>query len=592
MIRDDITVRLAGESGEGVISSGDILTTGAARTGYWALTFRTYPAEIRGGPCMYQVRVGIARVRSQGDAVDLLVCFNQEAFDLHHHELADDGHIVCDAESVKVSPQYESRSSEVALAAIAQEAGGSRRGKNMVSVGLVCGLLGLDTARIEEMILKRYAHKGDVGESNIRSLRAGFEHASGKLPSGAHKLGPARSLNEDRLLVSGNQAICLGALQAGLGYYAGYPITPASDILEWLAARLPRFGGVAIQTEDEIAALASVLGASFAGRKAMTATSGPGLSLMAELVGLAGMAEVPAVIVDAQRSGPSTGMPTKTEQSDLNHALFGGHGEAPRVVMAPTSVEDCFHVIVEAFNAAEKYQVPVIVLSDQSLSHRLETVTRPDLDSYEVASRVGPNGQAEANGSYKRYEIRSDGVSPMAVPGGPGAYVSTGIEHDEAGNPHSEPELHAVMMSKRFRKLDPLADHEGRVTIGGPAQADVGILGWGSTEGAAQEAAEICLDRGLRVSTCYPRVLAPLPIARVRAWAEGMERIIVPELNVTGQFARLVRADLGLECESVTKATGLPFTAAQIADYITEGTAPADDSGVWTPGTTGEARVG
>ena len=442
------------------------------------------------------------------------------------------------------------------------------------------------------MILKRYAHKGDVGEANINSLRAGFAHARDKLPSGDHKLGPARSLDEDRLLVSGNQAICLGALQAGLGYYAGYPITPASDILEWLAARLPRFGGVAIQTEDEIAALASVLGASFAGRKAMTATSGPGLSLMAELVGLAGMAEIPAVIVDAQRSGPSTGMPTKTEQSDLNHALFGGHGEAPRVVMAPTTVEDCFHVIVEAFYAAEKYQVPVIVLSDQSLSHRLETVPRPDLESYGAAERVSPNGKAETNGSYKRYEIQSDGVSPMAVPGGPGAYVSTGIEHDEAGNPHYEPELHTAMMSKRFRKLEPLASHEGRVTISGPEQADVGILGWGSTEGAAQEAAEICIDRGLKVSTCYPRVLAPLPIERIRRWASGMERVIVVELNVTGQFARLARADAGVECESVTKATGLPFTAAQIADYITQGTVPADDSGVWLPGMTGEARVG
>jgi len=217
LTRDDITVRLAGESGEGVISSGDILTTGAARTGYWALTFRTYPAEIKGGPCMYQVRIGVEPVRSQGDSVDLLICFNQEAFDLHHQELAEDGHLVCDAESVRVTPEYESRSSEVALAAIAQEAGGSRRGKNMVSVGLVCGLLGIDTARIEQMILKRYAHKGDVGESNIRSLRAGFEHARDQLPEGAHKLGDPRAADEDRVLVSGNQAICLGALHSGLG---------------------------------------------------------------------------------------------------------------------------------------------------------------------------------------------------------------------------------------------------------------------------------------------------------------------------------------------------------------------------------------
>ena len=572
-----------------MISGGDILTTGAARTGYWALTFRTYPAEIKGGPCMYQVRVGVDEVLSQGNSVDLLMCFNQEAFDLHHHELAPDGHIVCDAESVKVSPQFESRSSEVALGAVAQEAGGSRRGKNMVAVGLVCGLLGIDTHKIEQMILKRYAHKGDVGEANIRSLLAGAEHARSVLPAGAHHLGPPKSQDDERVLLSGNQAICLGALHAGLSYYAGYPITPASDILEWLAGRLPRFGGTTVQTEDEIAALASVLGASFAGKKAMTATSGPGLSLMAELVGLAGMAEIPAVIVDAQRSGPSTGMPTKTEQSDLNHALYGGHGEAPRVVMAPTSVEDCFAVIVEAFNAAERFQAPVIMLSDQSLSHRLETVRRPDLSELEVTDRLRPGG--DLNGGYKRYEISSDGVSPMAIPGGHGAYVSTGIEHDEAGNPHYEPELHEAMMDKRFRKFDPLA-RESRITFTGPQTADVGILGWGSTEGAAIEAAELCLDGGLKVATCYPRVLGPLPVERIREWAAGMDRIVVPELNVTGQFARLLRADTGLEIDSVTKATGLPFTARQIADYIIKRVQPLDHSGVWEAGVTGEARIG
>jgi 2-oxoglutarate ferredoxin oxidoreductase subunit alpha len=295
------------------------------------------------------------------------------------------------------------------------------------------------------------------------------------------------------------------------------------------------------------------------------------------------------VIVDAQRSGPSTGMPTKTEQSDLNHALYGGHGESPRIVMAPTSVEDCFAVIVEAFNAAERFQTPVIMLSDQSLSHRLETIRRPDLSTLEVADRTQPNG--DLNGGYHRYEIVPDGVSPMAIPGGPGAYVSTGIEHDEAGNPHYEPELHEAMMDKRFRKFDPLAT-ESRITFTGPEGADVGILGWGSTEGAAIEAAELCRDRGVKVSTCYPRVLGPLPVERIRSWASSVGRIVVPELNVTGQFARLLRADAGLEVESVTKATGLPFTAQQIADYITDRVPPLDDSGVWEAGVTGEARVG
>ena len=585
-------MRLAGESGEGVISSGDILTTGAARAGYWALTFRTYPAEIKGGPCMYQVRIGVESVLSQGDSVDLLVCFNQEAFDLHHQELADDGHLVCDAESVRVTPEYESRSSEVALGAIAQESGGNRRGKNMVSVGLVCGLLGVDTARIEEMILKRYAHKGDVGESNIRSLRAGFEHARDDLPEGAHRLdAPQARPRTNACSCRATRRSASAPSTPDSRYYAGYPITPASDILEWLAARLPRFGGVAIQTEDEIAALASVLGASYAGKKAMTATSGPGLSLMAELVGLAGMAEIPAVIVDAQRSGPVDGHAHEDRAVGPEPCPLRGHGEAPRVVMAPTSVDDCFHIMVDAFNAAEKYQVPVIVLSDQSLSHRLETIARPDPSSREVDSRVTLNG-AQANGSYQRYLIRDDGISPMAVPGGPGAYVSTGIEHDEAGHPRYEPELHTAMMAKRFRKLDPLAAHEGRITTTGPAQADVGILGWGSTEGAAIEAARICLDRGLKVATCYPRVLAPLPVERIREWAQGMKRIVVPELNVTSQFARLVRSDVGIEVESVTKATGLPFATTQIADFITDGTPPGDDHGVWGPGREGEAIVG
>jgi 2-oxoglutarate ferredoxin oxidoreductase subunit alpha len=218
----------------------------------------------------------------------------------------------------------------------------------------------------------------------------------------------------------------------------------------------------------------------------------------------------------------------------------------------------------------------------------METVPRPDLGSVEVTERVGPSG----NGApYRRYEIRPDGISPMAVPGGPGAYVSTGIEHDEAGRPHYEPELHEAMMDKRFRKLEPLV-RAGRITRTGPEDADVGILGWGSTEGAAVEAAAICIDRGLRVSTCYPRVLAPLPVERIREWAARTGRVVVPELNVTGQFARLVRAEVEIEVESVRKASGLPFTATQLADYVTDGAQPVDHSGVWSAEREREARVG
>ena len=466
------------------------------------------------------------------------MCFNQEAFDLHHHELAADGHIVCDAESVRVTPEFESRSSEAPLAQLATDAGGARRGKNLVAVGVVCGLLGLDTSQIEEFILKRYAHKGDVGEANIKALRSGVEFARDDLPDGGHKLNPPTALDDDRVLLSGNQAICIGALQAGLTYYAGYPITPASDILEWLSGRLPRFGGVAIQTEDEIAALASVLGASYAGKKAMTATSGPGISLMAELIGLAGMAEIPAVIVDSQRSGPSTGMPTKTEQSDLNHALYGGHGEAPRIVMAPTTVEDCFAVIVEAFNAAEQCQAPAIVLTDQSLSHRMETVPRPDLDALEVVDRLRPNG---ADAPYNRYAITDDGVSPMAIPGGPGAYVSTGIEHDEAGHPHYEPELHVADDGSALPQARAAGARRAHHASTGPPRPTSASSAGDRPRARRSRRPRSASTAGSRsppaTRACWRRCRSSGSASGRRAWAA----IIVPELNVTGQFARLVR---------------------------------------------------
>lgn len=566
MALPDITLQLAGESGEGVISGGDILTAGAGRTGYWALTFRTYPAEIKGGPCMFQVRIGDHQIDSIGNQTDLLVCFNQEGFDLQHGTVGEEGIIIADAESCKVTPEFEGRTHEAPLAGIAEDASGSRRGKNMAVVGLVCGLLDLDTEKIEELILKRYAHKGDVGEANIRSLKAGEQFARQSLPDVCNLNKPIPAERE-RILLSGNQAIIAGALHSGLTYFAGYPITPASDILESLAVRLPRYGGVTVQTEDEISAMASVLGASFSGAKAATATSGPGLSLMAELLGLAGAAELPAVVIDAMRSGPSTGMPTKTEQSDLNQALYGSHGESPRVVMAPTTVSDCLQTTVDAFNAAETYQVPVILLSDQSLSHRLETIDRPHLASIAVEDRKRPADGSDAGDGYQRYQLTSDGVSPMATPGTPGAYVSTGIEHDEVGHPIYTAEMHTAMQGKRFNKLAPLAA-EGRVTVTGPEQAEVGILGWGSTEGAAMEAARMLAAEGITAATFYPRVLAPLPVERIRAWAEGIGKIIVPEVNYTGQFARLVKADCEIAVTSCTQITGRPFTAKQIADYV------------------------
>jgi 2-oxoglutarate ferredoxin oxidoreductase subunit alpha len=569
MARESVIIRLAGESGEGVISSGDILTQAAARRGYWTQTFRTYPAEIKGGPCMYQVRIGQERIYSHGKWVDLLVCFNQEAWDLHHEALHPEGVVLHDPE-VEIPEGYRSRARPVRMNELAKEIGGSTRAKNMVAVGAVSAVISFDTTPIEEFVLRRFAHKEGVAAANIAALKAGAGEAADL--AGTRDIVEAVEVEEDRILISGNQAISVGAVAAGLDYFAGYPITPASDILEWLSARLPGTGGITIQCEDEIASLSSVIGASYTGARAMTATSGPGLSLMSELIGYAGMAEIPCVIVDAQRGGPSTGLPTKTEQSDLEHALYGGHGESPRVVIAPVSVEDCFWATVDAFNYSERFQVPVIVLTDQGLATRLEVIPRPDESAVEQWERTTSAGVAP--GAYKRYELTDDGISPMGIPGEDGGqYVATGISHDELGHPAYTPDIVVPMQRKRWDKLAPLANGLVRQAGHGEAQPEIAIIGFGSTFGPVREAIDLLTADGYSIGAFYPRVLGPFPTDSVRAFVANAKRVIVPEVNLTGQLARLIRSETGITVESHAKCDGLPFTADDIQDIVTQGAA-------------------
>jgi len=562
-----VVIRLAGESGEGVISSGDILTQAAARGGYYTQTFRTFPAEIKGGPCMYQFRLSDEPIWSHGKDVDLLVCFNQEAWDLNWDSLGPDGVILYDVTEVTVPEEYLPRARPVRMEALAKEIGGSLRAKNMVAVGAVTGVIEFDTTPIEELVLRRFAHKEGVGQANIAALHAGSDEAADL--KGRYPLVPPVEVDEDRMLISGNQAIAIGAVAAGVKYFAGYPITPASDILEWLSVRLPQVGGITIQCEDEIASLASVVGASYAGVKAMTATSGPGLSLMSELIGYAGTAEIPVVIVNAQRGGPSTGLPTKTEQSDLNQALYGSHGDAPRIVMAPVSVEDCFFAIIDAFNYAEQYQVPVILLTDQGLATRLEVIHRPDVSKLTLTPRKTSKGMARED--YKRYEYTADHVSPMGIPGEPnGMYVATGIEHDEYGHPAYTPEIHLNMSHKRWDKLDPLRTEARQAAHGETQPTDVAFIGFGSTFGPVREAIDRLTELGMSVGSFYPRVLAPFPAQAVIDFVADARRVIVPELNFTGQLARLIKAETGIELESVAQCNGLPFTAEAIMDLVTQ----------------------
>ena len=579
MIVETLLLRLGGESGiDNAISAGDVLTRSAARTGYHVHTFRTYPAEIKGGPVMFQLRVGVQPVPSLGDQLDVLLAFNEEAWDLHHAALRPDGILIYDPGVHSAPETFQGTAYGIPLDGMASDLN-LRKGKNLIALGALTALLGFDFPELQATVKGLYGRKRpQFVESNRMALLAGYQwvrdNVQGDVP---FRLAKPQETREQQLVMSGNRAIVAGALTAGCRYYAGYPITPASDILEEMAIRLPEIGGATYQTEDEIAAIGSVVGASNAGLKAMSATSGPGFSLMQEMLGLATMAEVPLVVVNSMRAGPSTGMPTKMEQADLNIALYGGHGEAPRIVLAARSVEDCFYQAMQAFYLSETFQMPVILLADQSLSHRTETLPMPDTELVPVVERLRP--EPEEAEDYRRYRLTESGISPMGVPGfDPTPYTATGLEHDEYGAPNYTPEMHTAQLDKRGLKFEVAADALcglepplGCVSYGMPEEeAQVGVLAWGSTAGVVREAVEELASEGHPVTALVPAVINPLPADRIMEFASGLKAIVVPEVNRSGQFAAWVKAHTELHLISLNKYGGLPFTPSEIRNKVLE----------------------
>lgn len=563
----DVVLRFGGESGEGVISCGEIFTLAAARAGREIYTFRTYPAEIRGGHAVYQVRVGADLLLSQGDRLDVLVAFNREAYDKGLPDLRAGGVLVYDSDSFSPDASFQGVAYPVPVTTLARDQAGSIRAKNIVVLGAVAEIFDVPRDVMVGLIEQRFARKGEEAFSiNRRALELGAgyvrEHLTKQDP---YRIGSGQRTG--RMVLSGNEAITLGALAAGLDFFAGYPITPASEIMEGLARLLPRVGGRLVQAEDEMAALAMVLGASFGGAKAMTATSGPGLSLMVELLGLASTVELPAVVVDVQRAGPSTGMPTKEEQGDLNLAVWGAHGEAPRIVLAATSVADAFYTIGKAFELAERYQCPVVVLSDQYLGFRKASIDPPEVDRIAEAQRV----LAVANGSYQRYAITESGISPAAIPGTKGLqHVITGLEHDEQGRPAYDPVRRNRMMAKRARKMALAAREPGMTRRHGVDRPVLGVLGWGSQEGVIREAVARANQEGYQVAALHARMVWPLPEADIQAFLNEVDHVLIPEVNQTGQFANLIRTRFDVKPHRLNKSDGLPFRPADIYEKIKE----------------------
>src|ERR1700688_2198284 len=448
-----------GQAGDGSLTTGDLIAGVFKRMGLGVYTYKDYPSRIRGGHPNYVIRAGERTNYGMADFVDGLVAFDLEAVEAHIEEMRPGGFVIFDISSDQLTEAVKRDDItwyEVPLAKMAKGDLGLELVRNTISLGVLGALVGMDSEIMKALVAGVYKRKGEkVVDINVRAVEAGENYVKEHFAEWPSGYGLKAKPDGDRLIMMGNDAIGYGALVAGCRFMAGYPITPATDVLEWMAKYAPRFGGVAVQAEDELAAINMVIGAAFTGVRSMTATSGPGQALMTEAIGLAGVLEIPVVVIECARAGPSTGMPTKTEQSNLNHLIFSGHGEIPRVVIAPGTVEESFYLTATAFNIAEEYQLPVFVLSEQALCQSKATL--PLLD---VAAVTVDRGKLERNGNltfgdYRRFAFTDDGVSPRAVPGTEGGmYLAAGSEHNDHGVITEDARNRAKMMEKRMRKLE------------------------------------------------------------------------------------------------------------------------------------------
>ena len=555
----DFVVRFAGEGGQGVVTSAEGLAQSSTQVGYHALTFATFPSQILGGPTWTQARISVDPVLSPGDDVDVLVAFNREAYDNHHEEVREDGVIIFN--STEFELEDEPRGFGLPIEELAKSTG-NNRAANMVIMGALAHLVNMPQEYLEEFVEQRF-NRGRAGDeevirSNIQALGLGREHiASSGLSLG--ELAPAQKPDYPQLMIKGNDALSLGAIAGGLDYYVGYPISPATPILLYMERNLIGKDRFAYQVSSEIESITSIIGAGYAGKRAMTATAGPGVSLMSEGLGLSWVAEIPLVVVDVQRGGPATGLPTKTEQSDLMSCMFPAHGDVRIPIIAAGTVEECFYGAIKAIEWAEKYQGPVILMSEMALAERAQNIPKPDLSKIEPAKRSVYQG---SNG-YQRYA--GNEMSPMPIPGRPGSYVANGSEHDDMGDTTHLAERHIQMTERRFGKIKLLEEEEYERDN---TEQLVAVMPWGGSKGPAQEAYDTLKKQGVPVSWYYTMFLNPLP-PKLLEELKQKELVIVPELNYQGQFSSILRS-LGVKAESITQYTGLPFKARTLVDRITE----------------------
>lgn len=567
----NISILIGGEAGNGVQSMGVLTARSLVLAGYEVCVINDFQSRIRGGHVSTMVHASTAPAFWRGDSVNTVVALNRETVELHAWMMDDDALLILDA---KGGPEDDPLPKGVPAWRVAAPFGeicrdrfGSPLYRNTMMLGAMfrhlLGTIDIPTKVISDI----YGRKGErVVGMNREALEAGADIAAGTTRG---PLLPPRERKGERLLLTGNDALALGAVAAGCRFISGYPITPATRILEFMAKALPDMGGVAVQAEDEIAAVNMAIGAAFTGARAMTSTSGPGVSLMMEGIGYAISTETPLVLVDVQRAGPSTGMPTRTEQGDLLFLVNASHSDGPRIVIAPMSIEDSFYLGAKAFDLAEEYQTVVVILSDFDLGEGYQAIPQPDLER--VTIRRGRLVRDRAEQGFRRYAITPDGISPRSIPGcRGGAYVSVGNEHDEFSMVTDDPENRVRMMEKRMRKYESMTDLPENARYGDEG-APLGVISFGSTSSTIREA----IDRvgRTKVRAMFLRTLHPLDHDQVHRFIDSCERTFIVELNASAQLARHISHCIGRrpKVTSVLRYDGRGFRPGDIVRALTSG---------------------
>ena len=564
----ELTIWIGGAAGDGIASAGDSFAKACSRSGYHVFAYNSYQSVIRGGHVCMHIRIGTHKVYTHGDELDYLIALNQDTLERYGRRVMPGGAVLYNTDKFKATADQIGKDVQL-IGVPVMELVGNQQMQNTALIGALLQVIGLEAASTRELIRERFAKKGEaVITVNLDAFDKGMIFTRTHAQPGGIRVG--KGDGKQRPLAGGNPMVGFGAVAAGCRFYSAYPMTPASSLLHWLVRYAAKAGLLVKQCEDEIAAINMAIGAGHVGVRAMTGTSGGGFALMTEAIGEAAMTETPVVIVEVQRGGPSTGLPTKSEQGDLFQVLGASQGEYPRAIFAPRTIPECYTTAIEAFNLAEKYQCPVLLISDLYLAERLETFEGVNLTKVPIdrgALLAQPPGTP-----YRRFLDTPTGISPRVLPGTPGAiFTAATDEHDEDGvvisDVFTNPALRVKMMSKRMRKMEHLLKALAPPQLDGPKDADLTLIGWGSTYQVLLEAMEALQREGFKVNVLAPRVLWPFQAEAVRQLLERCPVTMSVEANATGQLVKLIRMETGVSIQHhLRKFDGEPFEPRQVIE--------------------------